>query len=232
MEQAIIYVLTCRITSLQYVGQTIFTLDKRWRQHVNDSRNKDAKGLRLYYLQSAIVKYGADAFDRRVVARCTRGEADEEESKCIEQMQTIAPNGYNLTSGGQGYSKRHVNPQGSAGYLRKTSGLPLYVTKTKKVDWYMVAVPGTAQKYFSDKERALEHRSQCLEKQETVIGKKAHHKYDLPVYVRMKTYPSYYRVDVPKTKGRKFKDVKDAVKYRDEMMLTAGQPAKKRSAGE
>lgn len=224
MEQAIIYVLTCKDTGLQYVGQTIFALDKRWRQHVNDSRNKDAKGMRLFYLQSAIAKYGADAFDREVIATCTRQDADEEESKYIEQLQTVAPKGYNLTSGGQGYNKRHVNPEGSAGYLRKTSGLPLYITKTKKVDWYMVAVPGTPKKYFSDKERAVEHRSRCLANSNIVVGKKAYQKYDLPVYIRMKTYPSYYRVDVPKTKGRKFKCIEDAVEYRDRMMLTAGQP--------
>jgi hypothetical protein len=37
----------------------------------------------------------------------------------------------------------------------------------------------------------------------------------MPVYMRLKTYPSYYRVDVPGIPSKKYKDLNQAVEYRD-----------------
>lgn len=91
----IIYKATNTVTGMSYIGQTIRTLDERRKCH----ERQDDKS----YFQNAIAKYGKDEFEWEILY--TASDVDELnrlEVHCIEAYNTIRPNGYNLTKGGEG----------------------------------------------------------------------------------------------------------------------------------
>jgi group I intron endonuclease len=90
-----IYIVTNSVNGKQYVGITN-SLAKRWNKHRNAKGSAPA-------LHEAIKKYGIDSF----VFTHFADAFDPESAKSIEVMliaehNTLAPNGYNLTSGGDG----------------------------------------------------------------------------------------------------------------------------------
>ena len=95
MFYGIIYLLTNTVNGKQYIGQTIHSIEKRFRQHCRSRRKNKA------YLKKALDKYGPDAFEKSVlfVAFSLQGLNEAEESLMTE-YQTLAPSGYNLRSGG------------------------------------------------------------------------------------------------------------------------------------
>ena len=95
---AIAYLLTNTVTGLRYVGKTTQTLEARWKRHV-----RDAVRQRRVMLHRAILKYGAAAFVRETIGEYDTGaEALAGEIEWIARLGTKAPNGYNLTEGGDG----------------------------------------------------------------------------------------------------------------------------------
>jgi len=94
----VVYLVTNNVTGKQYIGFTAQSLRRRWSGHLHSAR----KGARTA-IHSAIRKYGFAAFSITEIATCaTRGEAAETEARLIVWHQTKAPNGYNLTDGGEG----------------------------------------------------------------------------------------------------------------------------------
>lgn len=95
----IIYLLTNLTTGKKYVGKSSKSLEKRWRQHVQDCR----KG-RAVHLYNAMRKYGEDSFSRIVIDTASNNErACEFESYYIRLYDThLKEKGYNLTMGGDG----------------------------------------------------------------------------------------------------------------------------------
>lgn len=90
-----IYIVTNTVNGKQYVGITN-SLAKRWNRH------KNAKGS-APALHAAIKKYGLDAFVFSHIADAFDSEAAKNiEIMLIAEHNTIAPHGYNLTSGGDG----------------------------------------------------------------------------------------------------------------------------------
>lgn len=90
----IVYKVTNVITGKIYVGQTIQPIEKRWRIHCS-------KWSGCKYLGNAIQKYGKENFKIEILAECGNQEdLDNEENSHIEMFGTIAPDGYNLRSGG------------------------------------------------------------------------------------------------------------------------------------
>lgn len=93
-----IYIITNKINRKQYVGQTISTLSERWSQHKCDSKRRQTA------IANAIRKYGFDNFKIDIVEDDIPYEdLDNKEIYYIKQYNTICPNGYNITDGGQTY---------------------------------------------------------------------------------------------------------------------------------
>ena len=93
----IIYKITNKVNGKVYVGQTTGTLHKRWIKHCAKSTSKN----RCRYIYSAIQKYGRENFDVVEISNCeTKEQLDREESYQIELSNSLAPNGYNLKTGG------------------------------------------------------------------------------------------------------------------------------------
>jgi group I intron endonuclease len=81
-----------------YVGQTK-NFERRHAQH----RSKKGNKCQAFY--NAISKYGFDKFELAILAVFeTPDELNDAEIFAIEKENTLAPNGYNLTSGGSGLS--------------------------------------------------------------------------------------------------------------------------------
>ncbi len=95
----VIYRLTSRTSGKSYLGKTK-DLNHRIRRHVCYARHGST-----YALHRAIRKYGFDDFELTVMAGLqTEEEAFEAERELIRSEGTKAPNGYNMTDGGEGPS--------------------------------------------------------------------------------------------------------------------------------
>lgn len=92
-----IYMLLNKVNGKIYVGQTVRDVNKRLAQH----RTVGARGARRFPITLAIHKYGWNAFDKFVLDTAkTQEELNGLEAYWIERYDCIAPNGYNLASGG------------------------------------------------------------------------------------------------------------------------------------
>lgn len=89
-----IYRITNRVNGKAYVGLTTYPVRSRWRRHLSSGR---------YALHSAIKKYGRIQFEvEELYVAFNRKELIRAERYFIRTLKTIAPDGYNLTSGGDG----------------------------------------------------------------------------------------------------------------------------------
>lgn len=91
----IIYQITNKVDGKIYIGQTIQELSKRIKSHFTD------KSSHCTYLRRAINKYGRKNFEIKIVSTCkSPEEMNLKEAYYIEFFNSLAPNGYNLDSGG------------------------------------------------------------------------------------------------------------------------------------
>lgn len=99
-----IYCITNLINNKKYIGQTSeLYLSKRWCQHKINARNGVSN-----YLYNAIRKYGEDNFQFKVlIHKIPIDKLSFYETLWIEKLNTKAPNGYNLTNGGEG-TRGHI----------------------------------------------------------------------------------------------------------------------------
>lgn len=93
-----IYTITNKVNGKIYVGQSVDIL-KRFNEH---RRNLLANCHINRYLQSSVIKYGIENFDFSIYEQCNREMLNDCEVMAIRKLNTMIPNGYNLTSGGEG----------------------------------------------------------------------------------------------------------------------------------
>lgn len=100
-----IYRLTNMVTNKKYIGKTVEFNKRMWRHQCK------RKSLKTY-LKNSIRKYGWDAFKKEIIIdNVPEEDLNNLEISYIEVENTVAPNGYNLTVGGEG----------SSGYKHKKS---------------------------------------------------------------------------------------------------------------
>ncbi len=89
----VVYLIVCKLNGKPYVGQTKQKLHRRMEQH------KVASSA----IGNAIRKYGLENFTIEVIEECeTLEQLNEREMFWIAYFNSKAPNGYNLTNGGEG----------------------------------------------------------------------------------------------------------------------------------
>lgn len=95
-----IYKITNLLNGKLYIGRTMRSVDRRWREHVKDAGSR----IRcISPLHRAINKYGESNFSVEILVQCLDSQAfDFWEKFYIENLNTLSPAGYNLTSGGDG----------------------------------------------------------------------------------------------------------------------------------
>lgn len=96
---AYIYRILNKITKKCYIGETkCKDVSKRWNQHKQTIEiNKGCPALR-----DAFKKYGVDNFEFSVLIICFDDERFKYEIEYIKKYNSVVPNGYNLTNGGEG----------------------------------------------------------------------------------------------------------------------------------
>lgn len=96
-----IYCHVHRESGKRYVGQTRFSMDKRWREHVSEARGAH----RQTHFSRAVARYGQDAFEHYVLERCNTQElANVAEQMWIRHFNSSDPkNGFNVSHGGGGF---------------------------------------------------------------------------------------------------------------------------------
>ena len=83
----------------RYIGQSVQPVEKRFRQHIEAAY---LEGRRSYNtcLSRAIRKYGSDYFELGVIADdVPNDDLDIVEAHYIDMYNTLAPNGYNKSTG-------------------------------------------------------------------------------------------------------------------------------------
>lgn len=103
---AFIYVITNDINHKQYVGKTNKTVEKRFKEHIGDSRKKRCEKRPLY---KAMNKYGVEHFYIEVLEECSAEIVAIREEYWISKLNTYGSNGYNATRGGD--SKKYYDYQ-------------------------------------------------------------------------------------------------------------------------
>lgn len=86
-----IYKITNLITGMSYIGQS---------RHLNSrlTTHKNGRGEQL--ISKSIRKHGSDNFIFEILEECDIESLNEKEQKWVAEFNCMAPNGYNLTSGG------------------------------------------------------------------------------------------------------------------------------------
>lgn len=82
-----------------YIGVSLFGIEKRLAGHKDAARRNSPKAM----IHRAIAKYGPGAYVARTLVICDDFEYLKElETRAIRALCTKAPNGYNMTDGGDG----------------------------------------------------------------------------------------------------------------------------------
>lgn len=100
-NQFYIYKITNIINNKIYIGQTIHSIEERFRGHVYASEKSDSSNV---LLQNAIKKYGKDSFKIEIIEVCTTREQLDLREKCwINYYNSRNKDiGYNMAPGGEG----------------------------------------------------------------------------------------------------------------------------------
>lgn len=99
---AYVYKITNNINDKIYVGQTHFSLDKRFKEHCYDKNKEKYKDRPIY---QAMNEYGIEHFKIELIEETDN--PTEREMYWIKQLHTQIPLGYNTTRGGVG--KKYID---------------------------------------------------------------------------------------------------------------------------
>lgn len=112
MYEGYIYKVTNQINNRMYIGQTMRTIEIRWKEHVKNAE----MGSDDYYFHRAIRKYHKENFIvEQVDVMCLKTlsdlkfELNKLERHYINVFNTYNPNGYNGVPGGEGASVRPID---------------------------------------------------------------------------------------------------------------------------
>ena len=94
-----IYKISNDINDKVYVGKTVFSLEKRWKEHLHEYKRERCKNRPLY---RAMNKYGPEHFFISEIEDCSPDVLCEREIYWIKFYDSYGHNGYNATFGGDG----------------------------------------------------------------------------------------------------------------------------------
>ncbi len=113
-----IYVIKNSKNNKVYVGQAVthrlnknkyryFGFEGRFKDHVSEAIN-NTKKKQCTYLNNAIRKYGSESFTVQLLETCETIDSDLKEQYHIQSLNSIYPNGYNLTKGGKVFIDKDI----------------------------------------------------------------------------------------------------------------------------
>lgn len=137
----IVYLVTNKVNGKQYVGQSVGTLNYRWKKHLAAVKEGSS-----YYFHRAIRKYGEEHFSTEPLHICeTKEEMDFVEMFYICLLCTKSPKGYNSTEGGEG-TVGHKHTEKSIQQMREShSGAVVTEEHKEKLRKASKGVPKTKE---------------------------------------------------------------------------------------
>lgn len=96
-----VYAFRNKLNGKVYVGQSQNVNTRRIQHERGDTSNS-----RRFH--NAMQKYGAEGFDWVVLEYCQIEQLNEREAYWVQKLESLHPNGYNLTSGGGAFQKHHL----------------------------------------------------------------------------------------------------------------------------
>jgi group I intron endonuclease len=104
----IVYLLRNTNNLKVYIGQTVRTLESRWKQHVSVAGSNPTTPASKMAIVMAIRKHGPEAFTQEVLATCSsQEELDATEARFIRELRSTDPEvGYNLDDRPKGTGPR------------------------------------------------------------------------------------------------------------------------------
>lgn len=115
----IIYIITSDSTPMVYIGKTTKTLNERWIRHKRHAkaalehkhdplaRNEFYENMCNKRFYDTIVELGIDTFRIQELETVAIDQLDEREKYYIQRYNSIAPNGFNLQTGGMKGTKHN-----------------------------------------------------------------------------------------------------------------------------
>lgn len=100
LDESGIYAFRNILDGKVYVGQTKHVRTRK-KQHERGDTNNSRR------FHNAMKKHGAEAFEFIVLEYCSEQNLDEREVYWIEELDSLYPNGYNLSSGGGALHSHH-----------------------------------------------------------------------------------------------------------------------------
>ena len=161
----IIYKSTNKITGKIYIGQTTHTLDKRIKGHINESKKDKNRPFLL-----SINKYGVDNFTFETIDSANNlDELNDKEIYWVNFYNSVSPNGYNVTGGGQGKKMISTNELGK----RISKGLQNSKKwqKIKNSEEYLKKIKEKFIGHNKGKKFSTEHKEKIWEKNKERILK-------------------------------------------------------------
>lgn len=119
-----IYKIINKIDGKCYIGQTMISLEERWRQHKSESSN-------CRYLKRAFNKYGIENFEMKLICICFDEDLNKFEHQYIIFCNSLVPNGYNLRQGGNNAKLHPLTKQKIGETLREGYSSGRLVNKGK-----------------------------------------------------------------------------------------------------
>ncbi|MGM7635535.1 helix-turn-helix domain-containing protein [Bacillus sp. Hm123] len=99
-----IYLIRNFITGKCYIGQTIQNPEDRFKQHLKLLKTNENQ-----LISKAIRKYGEKSFEFTILeSNIPEEKLNEKEIDYIQKLDTLYPNGYNLSEGGQKAKRQPV----------------------------------------------------------------------------------------------------------------------------
>lgn len=199
-----IYLLTCIDNNKQYVGQTCVGFKKRWDQHKKAAYNIKRMALYNLPLYRSIRKHGWNNFNKEIICYCSIEDIDEQEVLYIQKYDTLHPNGYNMTTGGN--AKKQVcdatREKMIVSLVKRHKDKPM-TDESKKM------VSDSLKNYYKYVGESLETKERkSSSHQKTSIG--------LPRYVNRRIFPKkivYCIGKHPKLKYKQFETLKECLRY-------------------
>jgi group I intron endonuclease len=154
----IIYKSTNKITGKIYIGQTTHTLDKRIKGHIKESKIESNRPFML-----SINKYGEDNFEFETIDSADNlDELNNKEIYWIDFYNSVSPNGYNVTGGGQG--KKMKTTKELSRIISEGLKNSEKWQKTKNSEEYKIKMEKSFIGWFRGKKFSPEHKEKIWEK--------------------------------------------------------------------
>ena len=154
----IIYKSTNKITGKVYIGQTKNTLDKRIKGHLKESKLESNRPFML-----SIKKYGVDNFIFETIDSANNlDELNDKEIYWINFYNSVSPNGYNVTGGGQG--KKTKTTEEFSKIISEGLKNSKKWQETKNSEEYKIKMEKSFIGWFRGKKFSQEHKEKIWEK--------------------------------------------------------------------